>query len=302
MVTAGKIDILPLPPFDPMSLSQRWKTWKRRFETYLVAINVTDAKQKRALLLYQAGEATQEIFDTLIDTGENYDTAIEKLDEYFSQKKNLEYEIFQFRPAKQNIDETTDQFATRLRKLAAHCEFHNIDHEIKSAIIQNCRSKHLCRYALREDKVTLKDILSKTRALENSDKQAKSIEECLTLTNIQDDEVNFVNRPRSTGQQCRNCGLSWPHRNSHCPAKGQTCHKCSKPNHYARVCRGSIPSSRQPSNPDQLASKNTRKQNIRNVGHQEGTFNDSGSSSDDEYSYSCVNAKQTKMPTKNKQC
>ena len=108
MVTAGKIDIPPLPPFDPMSLSQRWKTWKRRFETYLVAINVTDAKKKRALLLYQAGEETQEIFDTLIDTGEDYDTAIEKLDEYFSQKKNLEYEIFQFRPAKQNIDETTD--------------------------------------------------------------------------------------------------------------------------------------------------------------------------------------------------
>ena len=86
-------------------------------------------------------------------------------------------------------------------------------------------------------------------------------------------------------------------RNSHCHAKGQTCHKCSKPNHYARVCRGSVPSSRQPSNPDQLASKNTCKQNIRNVGHQEGTFNDSSSSSDDEYSYSCVNAKQTKMPT-----
>lgn len=38
-----------MAPFDPLSdpssLSQRWKTWKRRFETYLVALNVTEKKQ-----------------------------------------------------------------------------------------------------------------------------------------------------------------------------------------------------------------------------------------------------------------
>ena len=221
-----------------------------RFETYLVAVNVKDNAQKRALLLYQAGEATQVIFDTLPETGEDddYKTAIEKLDEYFSPKKNVDYEIFQFRQAKQNSDETTDQFATRLRKLASHCEFHDVDHEIKSAVIQNCRSKHLRRYALRQDKLTLKDLLSKARALENSEQQAKGIEERLASTNIRDDEfeANLVNRPRPSGQQCRNCGLSWPHRDSPCPAKGQTCRKCNKQNHYARVCRSSVPLSRRP--------------------------------------------------------
>ncbi len=129
---------------------------------------------KRALL-FQAGEATQEIFDTLSDTGEDkdYKVALEKLDKYFSPKKNIDYEIFQFRQAKQNIDETTDQFATRLRRLAAHCEFHNVNNEVKSAIIQNCRSKHLRRRsALREENLTLETLLSKARALENSEKQA----------------------------------------------------------------------------------------------------------------------------------
>ena len=84
MATAGKINVTPLLPFDPISdptsLSQRWKTWKRRFETYLVAVNVKDNTQKRALLLYQAGEATQEIFETLPDTGDDddYKTALDK--------------------------------------------------------------------------------------------------------------------------------------------------------------------------------------------------------------------------------
>ena len=124
MATAAKIEVPPLIPFDPISeptsVSQRWKAWKRRFEIYLIAVNVKDDAQKRALLLYETGEATQEIFDTLEKTGDDYKTAIEKLDEYFTPKKNVDYEIFQFRQAKQNNGETTDQFATRLRKLAAH--------------------------------------------------------------------------------------------------------------------------------------------------------------------------------------
>jgi hypothetical protein len=40
----------------------------------------------------------------------------------------------QKRQAKQNIDETTDQFATTLGRLAAHCEFQNVNNEDKSAI------------------------------------------------------------------------------------------------------------------------------------------------------------------------
>ena len=61
---ASKVDLQPLQQFDPTSdptsLSQRWKGWKRRFETYLEALKITDDKQKRALLLYQAGQETQE--------------------------------------------------------------------------------------------------------------------------------------------------------------------------------------------------------------------------------------------------
>ena len=91
---AAKIEVHPLQPFDPVtdptSIGQRWKTWKRRFETYLVAVNVTDDKQKLALLLYQAGQETQEIFETFTDTGDDYKTAIEKLDQYFMPKKNVD--------------------------------------------------------------------------------------------------------------------------------------------------------------------------------------------------------------------
>ena len=54
------------PIGDPTLLSQLRTAWKKHFETYIVALNITDAKQKKALLLYQAGQQTQEIFDTLL--------------------------------------------------------------------------------------------------------------------------------------------------------------------------------------------------------------------------------------------
>ena len=178
---AARPDVTPLPSFDPVgdptSLSQRWTTWKKRFETYLIALNITEDKQKRALLLYQAGQETQEIFETLTDTGTDYKTALSKLDAYFLPKKNVDYETFQFRQATQKSDETVDQFVTRLRKLAEHCEFTDLNKELKLAVIQNCTSKRLRRYALREEDMTLDKIQAKARALESSEKQAKGMED-----------------------------------------------------------------------------------------------------------------------------
>ncbi len=60
----------------------------------------------------ESSSHTQSIFDTLTDTGNNYDTAIEKLDEYFAPKKNVDFEIFKFRTATQNTGETIDQYTT----------------------------------------------------------------------------------------------------------------------------------------------------------------------------------------------
>ena len=108
--------------------------------------------------------------------GDDYTTVLAKLDEYFLPNKNVDYETFQFRQATQKSDETVDQFVTRLRKLADHCEYTDLNRELKLAIIQNCTSKRLKRYALREDNTTIDKILDKARALENSEKQAKEME------------------------------------------------------------------------------------------------------------------------------
>ena len=302
---ATRVDLPPLPPFDPLSdpssLSQRWKTWTKRFQMYLVATNITNDKQKRAMLLYQAGPATQEIFETLPDTGEDFDTALTKLNDYFAPKKNVDYEIFQFRQAVQAPGETVEQFATRLRKVAANCEFHDVNAEIKSAIIQHCHSKRLRRYALREETLTLDNLIAKARSLEISETQASGIEEKLAQGKSDKEEVNVIKgKPRklhktkpptkpskdSLSDTCRKCGLAWPHKGNPCPAKGQTCKKCGKPNHFARMCLT-------PTSQHKLQqSSNSQKTKLRQV---TTVQEDCTSSSDDEYLYT-LGKDKSKIP------
>ena len=133
------------------------------------------------MLLYQAGQATQEIFDTIPEMGDDFATAMEKLDNYFTPKKNVTYEIFQFRKAVQQSGETVDQFATRLRKLASNYEFTDLAKELKSTLIQNCQSKHLRRVALCED-LSLDALLDKARSQEASEEQAKGIEQMQSIS------------------------------------------------------------------------------------------------------------------------
>ena len=303
----SKIDLAPLPPFDPISepssLSQRWKNWTKRFQTYIAAMNITEDKQKRALLLYQAGEATQEIFETLAGTGEDYATAQEKLDAYFSPKKNVDYQIFQFRQAVQQSGETMDQFVTRLRKLAATCEFHDVSKEIKSAVIQNCQSKRLRRYALREEALTLDNLIAKARSLEASEIQASSMEKSLPSEGVnrvfhKQQAKTVVKRQSKKSVQpssstCRQCGLTWPHSTSPCPAKGQVCHKCGKPNHFAKMCRTKDPTRQQ-----QPCHKAQQKKPQQASVNQVSAPFESKSSSDDEYLYvMSQDSHSSKIPT-----
>ena len=238
-----------LQPFDtvtdPTSIGQHWKTKKCRFERYLVAVNVTDDKQKRVLLLYQAGQETQEIFETFTDTGDDYKTAIEKLYQYFMPKKNIDYEIFQFKQATQKPKEIVDQFFTRLCRLAIHCEFTDFDKELRSTFIQHCKSKRLRRFALREDELTLDKLPSKARVLEASENQAEGIEQASTSVDtvqlLQKQQLKFKGQTGSSRFQqgsgvCRQCGFSWPHVSSSCPAIGRMCNNCGKPNHFAKMC------------------------------------------------------------------
>ena len=110
------------------AIAQRWI---KRLENLFVAADIKDKTRQSAFLLYYAEEEVCDIFETLPQSGDDFETAKEKLTEYFDHKKNVEYEIYNFRQAKQNHSELMNAYHSCLRQLVSTCEFAKIDKEIK---------------------------------------------------------------------------------------------------------------------------------------------------------------------------
>ena len=94
----------------------RFRKYVERFKVYALAMNIKDKARKRALFLHCAGPKVQDIFDTLEDTGEDFETAAEKLMEYFEPRKHHLFNIYQFRQLTQEKEESDDDFATRMKQ------------------------------------------------------------------------------------------------------------------------------------------------------------------------------------------
>ena len=171
---------------EPTSLGVQWDKWIKRLENLFIGMNLGDDadSQKKALLLYYAGEDVSEIYDTLEDTSTTYDGAKSVLTTYFKPKKNLTFEVYKFRSIKQDdtgkknvhAKETIDQYVARLRTAATRCEFGDVDREIRDQIVFNCKSDSLRRKALRDD-LDLTVLLKLGRSIEVSESQAQKIEE-----------------------------------------------------------------------------------------------------------------------------
>ncbi|KAK9737198.1 hypothetical protein QE152_g10901 [Popillia japonica] len=108
----------------------RWQKWLRRFNNFLTAAGLTDDTRMEAMLLHCIGEETFDIYCSLPDptttpasTLAKYEKAKQKLNNYFVPKINMEFEIYNFRQAKEIHTETIDEYYARLAKLSSNCEF-----------------------------------------------------------------------------------------------------------------------------------------------------------------------------------
>ena len=262
------------------SLATRWSNWQSDFEMYLTASGITDPKQKRALLLYQAGARVREIFKQIPETGtdEDYEIAKQKLKAYFDPQKNRRYEVYRFRQTTEEDNETLDQFHTKLTTMSETCEFADVDFEIEEQIIIGGNSSKIRKRTLRDPTFDLKAMLLEGRRDEQSTYQAKQIES----KEVIDGETNELEQKSSNSATCRNCGRNYPHTGT-CPAKGKTCNNCGKPNHFAAVCRGK---QIQPRVPRKQAYKSSKKHKSKNL-----KTDTESNSSDDDYLYTMTHQK-----------
>lgn len=194
----------PFNTSDISNIGGRWLKWIDRFENFLEASDITDAKRKKALLLHLAGDEVFSIFQSLpdpppienvtendedseddeqqngnnaaVDEVDEYERAKVKLKNHFVPRTNVNFEIFNFRQCKQHTGESIDQFYARLLKLATNCNFSNKDDEIKSQVILTTTSTQLRRHGLRANP-SLSGLLQYGQTLETTEQHINVIEQ-----------------------------------------------------------------------------------------------------------------------------
>ena len=145
---------------DRNTLGLQWKRWLIAFELFadgkgliLNEENTNNRQRRRALLLHLAGTDVQDIFYTLLDTGDakDYKKAVDALNAYFVPKVDTTYARHCFRQLTQAPGETIRQFATRLRRAAKDCGYGaDTDNQIRDEILCKCTSTYIKRKLLEE--------------------------------------------------------------------------------------------------------------------------------------------------------
>lgn len=262
-------EMRPLPPFrceqiERSKLSREWKSWKSALECYFEAHSIFDQRIKRAKLLFLGGPQLQRVFENLTDTDKIplvavekkwYDTAIEKLNDFFQPARQHTLERHRLREMKQFKEERFAQFVMRLKQQAADCGFDKYSSEVSKilteitlidVIVQGCTSSELRRRILKEDQ-SLAEIEALGAMYECVDEQIKSLDKA--NVGYQHEKVFRVVENRKieekmTGEckaSCFRCGNTGHFSKSlNCPARNKTCRRCKRIGHFESVCRGNL--------------------------------------------------------------
>ncbi|KAB7501278.1 hypothetical protein Anas_13347, partial [Armadillidium nasatum] len=242
---------------DEHSIGERWKKWRAGFQYYLTATGVENAAQQKAMLLHVAGTEVQEVYATMSRSDDDsYSDILTALDSKFSPKVSIRYERFLFRKAIQESNESTDSYVTRLKKLAASCDFNNIEDSIIDQVIAKCHSSSLRRKLLQEANITLDSLLNTARAMEAAEMQASKMEDKANNLNVakvknfqvreayrkRNDNTNVSNQStvyKSKKFKCFRCGYKDHNarETDKCPAFDKSCKKCRKKGHFQSQCR-----------------------------------------------------------------
>ena len=196
---------------------------------------------------------------------------IMKLEGHFQPKRNAIYERYVFQCRVQGPDEEFDRFVDDLRQLSASCAYGELEDEmLRDRIVFGIKDGAPRSRLLREPDLTLDKAIDMVRSDEVSSKR---------LQRMEGETVNYANYSqtrRKPAPPCRYCGGY--HQKGNCPAYGQTCKKCQKLHHFAKVCRANSKDNLRRNNPQQKESKRwTRQKNV----HQLQTNNNESLSSDE---------------------
>ena len=207
--------ISPPPPFkvdeDRTNVGYRWKRWLEKFDNWLVAVNITDDKRQKALLLHVGGDQVYDIATSLdltptpavaptagsagVAAETHFAAAKRVLTNHFHPQNDKQFNQVDFRKLTQTSDESLDQFYARVREYANGCGFHDKEADIRIQLICGAKSKKFRSMVLSDSTSTMEQLLAKGRALEQTSTRFPE------LSNPDGDQINALRSKKQQGSQ-----------------------------------------------------------------------------------------------------
>ena len=203
-----------------------------------------------------------DVFEIVSDT-ENFDVAIQALDNAYIKPTNIVYNRHQLITCKQELMQSIDTFMQELEHLAKPCNFQAITAEeskqqyIRDAFINGINSAYICQRLLESSTLSLEDTYRQARTLEQAKKQSVSYDNGIVAQIDKEDitdqqqliaalapkKINKDSNPNKNNKEikenCYFCG-NYRHPRADCPAREAKCRKCKKEGHWAKVCISQI--------------------------------------------------------------
>ena len=233
---------LPSPMNTKGNMADNWKYFKKSWNNYKLATGL-DKKDKAVVLatLYTVlGREANQIAENLeVADPADPESLIEALSNYFEPQKNTIFERYLFNTTVQEDNETIDQYLNRLRKLAATCDYGYLTSQIiRDRLVIGVSDQGIRSRLLREKTLTLDSAVDIVRAAERSKNQLKQMDR------HGESPIHSVGKRANYNKkkfEPKTPVLCKSHKPREYPAFGQECKKCHKKNHFARVCKSSIP-------------------------------------------------------------
>lgn len=263
------------PPFELDEFKDTFELWQKKWEIFLKLSTIDTTLPEAERGEYKANKrlsclsttSLQAILTMGLSSRElnNHAIIITKLRERCNAGRNKHVWRQQFSTKKQEDGQAADDWLCELRDIARKCKFvsdccANCDPtRILGQVVAGVRDDEARVKLLDKGKdLTLDSALTTLRTAEAAGIQATSIKHgdaaAIQATRSAHQKAKQEKRNRkgdgaptkskqtgktkhANSEGCRNCGASTRHALMEFPAHGQNCNKCSRLNHFARVCK-----------------------------------------------------------------
>lgn len=240
-----------------------WNEWYQGLEHIFEASNVQESKKFSTMLSY-GGKTLRSIYSSInngmIPKSEDFDVAVNKLEQYFKPKQHATYLRIKFWETEKANDETIDQFVSKLQEKKRHCNFGNTKEEIEDFVMTDKFLTSMPQYIkhelIKDKKLTFESAVRQAKEIESSRNQARELSQPVKekpffgginrLQDRRDQGRRFSDRRQSerrpSDRRFRDRGLPVCYRcnsSSHkadsdrCPAREARCRKCNMVGHFA---------------------------------------------------------------------